>query len=197
MDTLEELFEGTLRHVFYAERQIAKLLPKMTKKTASEKLAEAFRAHLEQTQRQIERLEKVFEVIDAPTKARKSDAVQGAINETEGSMKKAKSHTVRDAALLAAAQALDHYKISQYQTLSGWAQKLGHPEAAQLLDEILHEDKDMDERLSELAISEVRVVSEVESRDELDVSDVSKKASAPRRKRMKGNAAQVPSDNDD
>ena len=197
MDTLEELFEGTLRNVFYAERQIAKLLPKMARKATSEPLAEAFRTRLEQTQRQIEHLEKVFEVIGATAKAKKNDIVQGAIEEAEALAKKAKNDTVRDAALIAGAQVLDHYKLSRYKTLSGWAQKLGHPEAVQLLDTILREDKEMDERLSELAISEVRIVSEVEGRDEEDVAEVSKKVSAPRRKASKQKAAPVPSDNDD
>lgn len=152
MDTLEELFEGTLRNVYYAEKQIPKLLPKMAKKATSEHLAEAFQ--LDQTQSHIERLEKVLEIINAPTKGKKCDAIQGTIMEAEGLIKKAKHHMVRDAAMLAAAQALAHYKISRYATLSAWAQKIGLPQAAQLLDETLHEEKDTDEKLGELMISE-------------------------------------------
>ena len=86
MDTLEELFEGTLRNVYYAEKQIPKLLPKMAKKATSEHLAEAFR--LDQTQSHIERLEKVLEIINAPTKGKKCDAIQGTIMEAEGLIKK-------------------------------------------------------------------------------------------------------------
>ena len=109
---------------------------------------------LDQTQSHIERLEKVLEIINAPTKGKKCDAIQGTIMEAEGLIKKAKHHMVRDAAMLAAAQALAHYKISRYATLSAWAQKIGLPQAAQLLDETLHEEKDTDEKLGELMISE-------------------------------------------
>jgi ferritin-like metal-binding protein YciE len=189
MDTLQELFEGTLRNVYYAEKQITKALPKMAKKATSEHLAEALRAQLNQTQGHIERLEKVFEFISAPAKGKKCDAIRGTIKEAEWLIKKAEDRTVRDAAMLAAAQAVEHYKISRYATLSAWAQKLGLPEAAQLLDETLHEEKDTDEKLGELTISEINVKSDNENYDE-DVE--TKKSFAPRLKDSKRSTTQEP-----
>jgi ferritin-like metal-binding protein YciE len=108
-------------------------------------------------------------------------------------IKKAKGHTVRDATMLAAAQAVEHYKISRYGTLSVWAQKLGLPGAAQLLDETLHEEKVTDEKLRELMISEINVKADNENFDEDDADDKSKRASAPRLKVSKRSAAQEPS----
>jgi ferritin-like metal-binding protein YciE len=192
MDTLQELFESTLRNVYYAEKQIAKTLPKMAKKATSERVAEAFRTHLDQTQSQIARLDKVFELIGAQAKGKKCDGIQGTIKEAEGLMKKAKDHTVRDAAMLATAQAIEHYKISRYGTLSAWAQKLGLPEVAQLLDETLHEEKNTDEKLSELAVSEINVKADSEIRVQDDNDEQTRKASAPRLKASKRGTIQGP-----
>ena len=192
MDTLQELFEGTLRNVYYAEKQIVKTLPKMAKKATSEHIVESFRIHLDQTQSQIARLEKVFELLDSSPKGKKCDAIQGTIKEAEGLIKKAKEHTVRDAALLAAASAVEHYKISRYGTLSAWAQKLGLPEAAQLLDETLHEEKDADEKLSKLTVSEINVRANSEIHDQDDNDEQSRKASAPRLKASKRSSIQGP-----
>jgi ferritin-like metal-binding protein YciE len=192
MDTLQELFESTLRNVYYAEKQIAKTLPKMAKKATSERVAEAFRTHLDQTQSQIARLDKVFELIGAQAKGKKCDGIQGTIKEAEGLMKKAKDHTVRDAAMLATAQAIEHYKISRYGTLSAWAQKLGLPEVAQLLDETLHEEKDTDEKLSKLAVSEINVKADSEIRVQDDNDEQTRKASAPRLKASKRGTIQGP-----
>jgi ferritin-like metal-binding protein YciE len=193
MDTLQELFESTLRNVYYAEKQIAKTLPKMAKKATSERVAEAFRTHLDQTQSQIARLDKVFELIGAQAKGKKCDGIQGTIKEAEGLMKKAKDHMVRDAAMLSTAQAVEHYKISRYGTLSAWAQKLGLPEAAQLLDETLHEEKDTDEKLDALMRSEINVKADNENLDKDDADDKSKRASAPRLKLSKRSTKQEPS----
>ena len=102
-------------------------------------------------------------------------------------------HMVRDAAMLAAAQALAHYKISRYATLSAWAQKLGLPQAAQLLDETLHEEKDTDEKLGELMISEINVKADNENFDKNDADDKLRRASAPRLEVPKRNAAPEPS----
>jgi ferritin-like metal-binding protein YciE len=192
MDTLQELFQGTLRDVYYAEKQITKALPKLAKKATSEHLVDAFRTHLEQTHGRIERLEKVFELIGAPAKGKKCDAVHGIIKEAEGMMKKAKDPTVRDAAILAATQAAKHYEISRYGSLKVWAQKLGIPEAVQLLDKTLREEKDADEKLSELAESEINVEADNEKSEQDDQNKKTRKASAPRLKTSKGGTIQEP-----
>ena len=106
---------------------------------------------------------------------KKSDAIDGIIKEAEGMMKKAKDHTVRDAAMLAAAQAVEHYEIARYGSLKGWAQRLGIPETAKLLDETLREEKDTDEKPSALAMSEIKLNVDNEK------SEHTKKGSAPRR----------------
>ena len=103
-------------------------------------------------------------------KGKKCDAIQGTIKEAEGLIKKTKEHTVRDAALLAAASAVEHYKISRYGTLSAWAQKLGLPEAAQLLDETLHERAD--EKLSKLTVFEINVRANSEIHDKSTIKTI-------------------------
>ena len=148
METLQQVFEASLCNVFYAEKQTAKLLPKMIKKAASEELADAFRRHVEQVQRKIDRLEKVFDLIGRPAKAKKSDALQCAVQEAESQTKDTKNGALRDAIMIAGAQALEQYKVSHYQTLSDWAQRLGFSGATRLLVQTLHEDRETDERLS-------------------------------------------------
>jgi ferritin-like metal-binding protein YciE len=177
MDTLRELFEDTLGDIYYAEKQITKALPKMAKKTSSEDLSAAFETHLEETQGQIERLEQVFEFIGKPTKAKKCEAIEGIIKEAEELMKEATNDNVRDAAMLAAAQAVEHYEISRYGTLKAWALKLGLDDVVELLDETLQQEKATDEKLSELAESEIN--DEADEAGETDEAD--EEAETPRK----------------
>ena len=116
----------------------------------------------------IERLEKLFAFIGAPAKDRKCDAIREIIKEAEGTTKKATDGTVRDAAIIAAAQAIAHFEISRYGALQAWAQKLGIAEAANLLDETLHEKKDTDETLNKLAGSEINVNAENKNDEQVD-----------------------------
>ncbi|RUO98263.1 DUF892 family protein [Hyphomicrobium sp.] len=155
METLADLFEDTLRDIYYAEKQILKALPKMAKKAGSEDLAAAFEKHEGETEDQVARLEKVFKIIGKSPRGKKCDAIEGIIAEAEGLMKEAGTDTVRDAAMLAAAQAVEHYEISRYGTLKAWATKLGMDDAAELLDETLEEEKATDEALTELAETEI------------------------------------------
>ena len=171
METLSELFEETLRDIYYAEKHIVKALPKMAKKASSEHLAQAFNQHREQTEGQIERLEQVFEMIDKPARAKKCEAIEGIIKEAEEVMKEADDDTVRDAGMLAAAQAVEHYEISRYGTLKAWALKLGFNDAAELLDETLQEEAETDEKLTELAESEINVEADHESADVAESED--------------------------
>ena len=157
MKNLAELFEATVRDIYYAERAILKALPKMAKKASSQDLKAAFGEHLEQTKGHVERLEQVFQMMGKTARGKKCDAIEGLTAEADEIIKEAKDDTVRDAGMLAAAQAVEHYEISRYGTLKAWAQKLGMDDAAQLLDETLQEEKETDAKLTELAESDINV----------------------------------------
>ena len=157
METLQELFEDTVRDIYYAEKKILKALPKMAKKASSEDLSAAFKTHLAETEGQVERLEQIFDLLGKSARGKTCPAIDGIIEEAEELMKEAEDDTVRDAAMLAAAQAVEHYEISRYGTLRSWAIKLGMDEAAKLLEETRKEEKATDSKLSDLAESEINL----------------------------------------
>lgn len=153
--TLNTLFEDTLRDIYYAERQILKALPKMAKAATSEALADGFEQHRQETEIHVERLEKIFEMIDKRPRGKTCDAILGIIEEGKEIMEEYKGAQALDAGLTAAAQAVEHYEIARYGTLKAWAQQLGLDEAVQLLDQTLAEEKATDEKLTALAESDV------------------------------------------
>jgi ferritin-like metal-binding protein YciE len=157
METFEQLFEETLKDIYYAEKAILKALPKMAKKATSEDLAAAFTAHYEETEAQVARLEEIFEGMGRKARGKKCPAIDGILEEGAELMKEAKDDTVRDAGMLAAAQAVEHYEIARYGTLKAWAEKLGMTSAVELLDETLQEEKATDEKLTGLAESEINL----------------------------------------
>jgi ferritin-like metal-binding protein YciE len=160
METLEQLFEETLRDIYYAEKAILKNLPKMAKKASSKELSSAFEEHVSQTKGHVERLEQIFQLMGKPARGKRCPAIDGLAEEAGEIMQEAKNETVRDAGMLAAAQAVEHYEISRYGTLAAWAEKLGMSEAAELLRATLEEEKDTDKKLSELAMSEINIEAE-------------------------------------
>lgn len=149
--TLEDLFHETLKDIYYAEKKILTALPKMAKAAQSEELQAAFEKHENETEGQVERLEQVFEIIEQPARGKTCDAINGLIDESKEFMKEFKGSSALDAALLASAQAVEHYEISRYGTLKSWAQQMGLTQAVRLLDETLEEEKKTDEALTELA----------------------------------------------
>ena len=153
--TLDDLFHETLKDIYYAEKKILTALPKMAKAAQSEELQAAFEKHEGETEGQVDRLEKVFELIDQPAKGKTCDAINGIVEESKEIMKEFRGSAALDAGLLAAAQAVEHYEISRYGTLKTWAKELGLDEAASLLEETLEEEKKTDEALTELAESAV------------------------------------------
>ena len=163
MKNLHDLFEETLRDIYYAEKAILKALPKMAKKASSEDLSAAFEEHRQQTEGHVERLEQIFKMLDKAARGKKCEAIEGLTKEANEIIKEAETDTVRDAAMLAAAQAVEHYEISRYGTLKAWAEKLGMNDAAQLLDETLQEEKETDEKLTELAESEINIDADKEA----------------------------------
>ena len=149
--TLENLFHDTLRDIYYAERKILKSLPKMKRAAQSETLKAAFEKHEGQTEGQIERLEKVFEIIGKTPRGKTCDAINGILDEGDEIAEEYKDSPALDAGLLAAAQAVEHYEITRYGTLKRWANVLGLDEAVKLLDETLEEESQTDEDLTSIA----------------------------------------------
>jgi ferritin-like metal-binding protein YciE len=148
---LNDLFLDTLKDIYYAEKQIYKSLPKMAKAANSDKLRAAFEKHEGETETQIERLEKIFEILGKAARGKKCDAIEGILDEGKEIMEEYEGAPALDAGLLAAAQAVEHYEISRYGTLKTWANQLGLTPAVKLLDQTLAEEKKTDETLSALA----------------------------------------------
>ena len=151
MKTMEDLFHAVLQDIYFAEKQLLKALPKMAKKASNEKLANAFLKHRDQTEGQIERLDKAFDMIGKKPKGKKCEAILGVIAEGEEVIEEAEDDEVLDAGLIAAAQAAEHYEIARYGTLCAWAQQLGKPQLARLLHQTLEEEKQTDELLTKIA----------------------------------------------
>jgi ferritin-like metal-binding protein YciE len=148
---LNELFLDTLKDIYYAEKQILKALPKMAKAANSDQLRTAFEKHHDETEHQIERLERIFEQLGKAARSKKCDAIEGILDEGKEIMDKYADTPALDAGLLAAAQAVEHYEISRYGTLKAWAAKLEMPQAVKLLDQTLAEEKKTDETLTRIA----------------------------------------------
>ncbi len=148
---LNDLFIDTLKDVYYAERKIVKALPKMARAAQSDDLKAAFEKHLEETEGQIERLQKVFEIIGKPARGKTCDAIEGIIAEGEEIINDFKDSPALDAGLISSAQAVEHYEITRYGTLHRWAKELGMNDAADLLNETLQQESKTDEDLTKLA----------------------------------------------
>lgn len=159
---LMELFVTELKDIYWAEKALTKALPKMAKAANSEDLKAAFEEHLEVTEGQIERLEEVFAAIDLKPAAKKCDAMAGLIEESEGLMSEFKGSPALDAALISAAQKVEHYEIASYGTLRTYARMLGYNEAADLLQATLEEEAETDEKLTDIAESFVNETAEIE-----------------------------------
>ena len=149
--TLDNLFYDTLKDIYYAERKIAKALPKMARGAQSPALKAAFEKHLEETEGQIERLQQVFELLGKRPQGKTCDAIEGIISEGEEILEDYKDTPALDAGLISAAQAVEHYEIARYGTLKRWAELLELPDAVRLLDETLKEESKTDSDLSKLA----------------------------------------------
>jgi ferritin-like metal-binding protein YciE len=148
---LEDLLLDQLRDTYYAERKILKALPKMAKGAQSAKLSAAFRKHLEETEGQVERLEKVFELLGKPAKGKTCPAIDGILEEGTETLEEYKGAQALDAGLIAAAQAVEHYEIARYGTMVAWAETLGMNEAVSLLKQTLDQEEATDIGLTELA----------------------------------------------
>ena len=153
--TLDDLFVHTLQDIYYAENQIAKSLPTMVEKATSPELKQAFQTHLTETQGQIKRLEQVFQMHGQPVKGVTCAAMDGILEEAKEIMGEVSDKEVLDAALIASAQAVEHYEITRYGTLVAWAKELGRQDCAAVLQQNLDEEKRTDTKLSGLAEARV------------------------------------------
>jgi ferritin-like metal-binding protein YciE len=155
IDTFDELFVHTLQDIYYAEHQIVKALPDMVEKATDAELKKGFRGHLKQTKGQIKRLDQVFKKIKSVPQGTKCPAIDGIIEEANEIAGEIENKTVLNAALIAAAQAVEHYEMTRYGTLVAWAKLLGHTSVAKLLAMNLKEEKATDKKLSGIAVRKI------------------------------------------
>jgi ferritin-like metal-binding protein YciE len=153
--TVHDLLVDELRDIYHAEKQLTKALPKMVKAATSDKLRQAFEHHLKETRGQVERLEQVFEQLEVPARAKRCEAMAGLIEEAQEMVDEIKTPEVLDAALITAAQKVEHYEIASYGSVHALAQACGREEVARLLGETLEEEKAADKKLNQIALSDV------------------------------------------
>jgi len=151
--SLEDLFLHTLKDLYFAEKHIVKALPKMIGKAGDAELKKLFETHLEETKGHVERLNKVFEKMGEKAVGEECPAIEGITEEAEELMKEIGDAATRDAAMAAAAQAVEHYEITRYGTLIAWARKLGHDDVVKLLADTLKEEENADAKLTKVAES--------------------------------------------
>jgi ferritin-like metal-binding protein YciE len=153
--TMDDLFIHTLRDTYYAEKQILKSLPDMIEKSTSRDLSAALKKHQGETENQVKRLEQVFRLINQPAKGVDCPAIDGIIKEADDIAGEVDDKTVLDAAIIAAAQTVEHYEIARYGTLIAWAYEHGREDCAALLEQNLEEEKAADQKLSSIAEGKV------------------------------------------
>jgi|SRR5436190_3690051 len=162
---LMKLFEDELKDIYWAEKALTKAIPKMIKNATSTELVKALTGHLEETNKQVSRVEEVFKLIDKKAVAKKCEAMEGLIKEAEEIMEDCEKGPMRDAGIISAGQKVEHYEIASYGTLRQFAETLDLPDACGLLDQTLNEEKEADKKLTEVALStvNVRAAEEVEA----------------------------------
>ena len=153
--TLDDLFNHMLQDIYYAEQQITKNLPSMAKKASNAQLKAAFEQHLDETEGHVKRLEDVFAMLGKSKKGVTCAAMDGILDETKEIMADCGDAEVLDAAMLCAAQAIEHYEITRYGTMVAFAEQLGRGDVAELLEQSLQEEKKADSRLTQIAESRV------------------------------------------
>lgn len=153
VSTMEELFLDELKDLYSAEKQITKSLPKMAKAATSPDLRKAFETHLEETKGHVERLEKALQILGKPTRGKMCHGMEGVLEEGAEVLEETEKGDVRDAALISAAQRVEHYEIAAYGSVREYAALLGQDDIAELLEETLNEEKAADEKLNSIAKS--------------------------------------------
>ena len=157
MDSLQELLVEEMRDLYSAENQLLKALPKMAKKASNAQLKRAFETHLRETEGQVQRLQKIFEKLGKKPTGKKCAAMEGLIEEGKEMMAEDMDDETMDAALISAAQKVEHYEIASYGTVRTWAQLLGDDQTARALQQTLDEEGKTDKLLTELAESTINI----------------------------------------
>ena len=155
METLQELYQESIKDVYSAEKQFLRAMPKLAKKAQSESLKEALHTHMEQSQTQVERLEQIAEAGGFKLRGVVCKAAQGLVEEAQEHLQEGKPGPVMDAAIVACAQKNEHYEIGTYGTIIAWAKQLGENDAVALLQQTLDEEEGTDKLLSGVAEKEV------------------------------------------
>ncbi|MDX2185847.1 MAG: ferritin-like domain-containing protein [Opitutaceae bacterium] len=169
IETLHDLFIEELKDLYSAETQLVKALPKMAKAASNEQLRAGFQEHLEQTKEHVSRLERIGEMLDVSLKGKKCLAMEGLVAEGKETISEDASEEVKDAALICAAQKVEHYEIAGYGTVRTFAEILGMDEARELLESTLEEESETDEKLTELALEiNAKAAEAVDSEEEED-----------------------------
>jgi ferritin-like metal-binding protein YciE len=150
-ESFKKLYVDELKDLYSAENQLVKALPKIAKAATSEQLRQGFEEHLEQTKGQVQRLETIFQSLNESPKGKKCMGMEGLVKEGSEVMEEDLEHAVLDAALIGAAQRVEHYEIAAYGTVCEFAKVLGETKHASLLEKTLEEEKQTDEKLTELA----------------------------------------------
>lgn len=185
---LKKLLEDQLADLYYVEKQLTKVLPKMAKAARNEELQGAFEEHLNETLEQVGRLEQMFEALGRTAKAKKCPAIDGILEEGKEIMDEFKGDEALDAGLVAAAQKVEHYEITSYGSMKAWAEQLGLEDITALVDETLEEEKGADEKLTSIAEQVVNIEAEEgeEEGEEEDEESTTKRSNgrskAPTRK---------------
>ena len=151
--TMNDLFVHTLRDIYYAEKQIVKALPDMVEKANDPQLKQGFQTHLRESENHVRRLEQIFQKLDVKAQGVDCPAIDGIIEEAKEVAGEVEQASVLDAALIAAAQAVEHYEMTRYGTLIAWAKQLGRQDCVPLLEQTLNEEKATDHKLTAMAES--------------------------------------------
>jgi ferritin-like metal-binding protein YciE len=153
--TMKDLFLHTIEDIYYAEQQIVKALPDMVKMATDAQLKQGFQTHLRETETHVKRLEQVFQKLDVKAKGVDCPAIDGILKEANEVAGEVADKSVLDAALIAAAQAVEHYEMTRYGTLIAWAKQIGRQDVVSLLQQTLDEEKATDQKLTSMAEAQV------------------------------------------
>jgi ferritin-like metal-binding protein YciE len=152
VESLRELYVDELEDLYDAEQRIVKALPKVAEAASGSELRKALQHHLEQTRGHVQRLEQIFQALGEPAKGKKCDGMKGILDEGEDAIGDVDDAAVRDAAIIAAAQRVEHYEMAAYGTVRSWAEQLGDSRSASLLEQTLEEEKAADQKLTDIAV---------------------------------------------
>ncbi|MGD9692336.1 MAG: ferritin-like domain-containing protein [Phycisphaerales bacterium] len=180
LETLRDLLEDQIKDLYSAENQLLKALPKMARKASSDALREAFESHLEETNTHVERINEIAELLDMRPGGKSCKAMQGLIEEGKEVLEEDGNDTVIDAALIIAAQRVEHYEISAYGSARALAEQLGEAQVVALLEETLDEEKSADVKLSDISTDEILPSAPQDEGDESDEEETDQRARKPK-----------------